>query len=68
MLITTSFMGMVHVTLAQTVGVALVLNRGMATIGTVGMIGMSTVIVSFVIIGHGWLFVLLFRYVSAPAD
>ena len=40
----------VHVTIMQIVGVPLVLNCGMAAIGTMGMV--TVVAVSFVIISH----------------
>ncbi len=44
------FMLVVHVTVVQIVGVPFVLNRGMAAIGTMGMVA---VVVSFVIVSHG---------------
>lgn len=43
----------VHVTVVQIVGVPLVLNRGVAATGTMGMISVIPLIVSFVIVGHG---------------
>ena len=43
----------VHVTIVQIVGVPLVLNRGVAATGTMGMISVIALIVSFVIVGHG---------------
>ncbi|MCY4612799.1 MAG: hypothetical protein OXB94_04140 [Nitrospira sp.] len=49
----------VHVPVVQIIGVPFVLNRGMAAIGTMGMVTVVAVIVSFVIVSHG-LFLLLF--------
>ncbi len=51
------FMLVVHVTVVQIVGVPLVLNRGMAAIGAMGMI--AVIAVNFVIVAHG-LFLLPF--------
>ena len=47
------FMPVVHVTIVQIVGVPFVLNRGVAAIGTMGMVSVVALIVSFVIVGHG---------------
>ena len=44
---------MVHVTVVQIVGVPFVLDRGMAAIGTMGMVTVVAVVVSFVIVAHG---------------
>ena len=43
----------VHVTIVQIVGVSLVLNRGMAAIGTMRMVTVVALIVNFVFISHG---------------
>ena len=48
----------VHVTVVQIVGVPFVLNRGMAAIGTMGMVTVVAVIVSFAIVSHGLLLLL----------
>lgn len=59
----------VHVTIVQIVGVPFVLNRGMAAIGTMGMVTVVVVVVSFVIISHDC-FSYCFaraRHASAPA-
>ena len=47
------FMLVVQVTIVQIVGVPFVLNRGMAAIGTMSMVTVVTVVVSFVIVSHG---------------
>lgn len=47
------FMPVVHVTVVQIVGVTLVLNRGVAATGAMGMITVVALIVNSVIVSHG---------------
>lgn len=53
MFIMMPFMLVVQVTIVQIVGVPFVLNRGMAAIGTMGMVTVVAMVVSFVIVSHG---------------
>ena len=55
----------VHVTVVQIVGVPFVLNCGMAAIGTMGMVTVVAVVVSFVIVSHGLFLLMVDANVSA---